>query len=234
MQNRKLSIVIAAYNEAPRISAVLEVVHKHQLIDEVIVIDDGSKDATYQIASKFNIKLIKNPKNLGKTLSIKKGIDLAKNELIMLLDADLIGLTDKSISQLATPVLNDEVDWSLSVRKNSFLWMKLCKMDWISGERVAPKEMLQDPLIWSRPSIGFSLETLMNQSFLNSKKTFRSVYLNDVSITHKIKKVGFLKGVINETKMIHQIFAVMPPHKIASQIIKMIWLNKKYSKQKPL
>jgi hypothetical protein len=64
-------------------------------------------------------------------------------------------------------------------------------MDWISGERVAPKKMLLDPLIWSRPDIGYGLETLMNKSFLENGASFQSVYLPSVYITRKSEKIGF-------------------------------------------
>ena len=45
-----LSCIIPAYNEAPRIAAVLAVVLDHPLIGEVLVVDDGSSDGTAEVA----------------------------------------------------------------------------------------------------------------------------------------------------------------------------------------
>ncbi len=224
----KISVVIAAFNEAPRIADVLKVVENHPLIDEVIVINDGSVDNTSQVVRKFNVKLIENEKNIGKTLSVKKGIDAAKNDLIMLLDADLQGLTEKSIEKLANPVLTGQVDWTLSYRNNSFLIMKLLQLDWISGERVIPRKFLMDPLISSRPEVGYSLEVLMNKSLLGNRRSFQSVYLKNVINTRKSEKVGFRAGTYNDFAVIGQMLRVLPLHQFVWQFVTMAYLNKKY------
>jgi glycosyltransferase involved in cell wall biosynthesis len=229
--NKKISVVIAAYNEAPRIAEVLKVVKDHPLIDEIIVINDGSTDKTSEIINEFEVIFIENKKNIGKTLTIKKGVKKAKNELIMLLDADLIGLSQESMNKLAEPVISGQVDWTLSLRDNSFKIMKLMKMDWLSGERVVPKNLLLDPLIWSRPEIGYSLETLMNKSLLDRGKTFRAVRLRNVSDTNKADKIGFIKGWSADVKMISQISNVVPLHQFFGQFIVMSYLNKVYNKK---
>ena len=59
---------------------------------ELIFIDDGSSDNTSKKIENFtkkNIKLIKNSKNLGKSASLIKGIKIAKNDHIVLIDCDL-------------------------------------------------------------------------------------------------------------------------------------------------
>jgi len=228
--NKKISVVIAAYNEEPKIAEVLKIVEHHPIINEVIVINDGSKDNTSEVVKKFDVTLIENEKNLGKTLSVKKGIEMAKGDLIMLIDADLKGLTSDAITMLAKPVLDGKVDWTLSLRDNSVGFMKLVKMDWISGERVVPKDLLLDKAIWSRPDISYGLETLMNKSLLAKNKTFCSVYLPELTITSKSEKIGVIKGTMGEIKMFGQIIRVLPLFKVFSQFFKMAHLNHKYSK----
>jgi glycosyltransferase involved in cell wall biosynthesis len=230
--NNKISVVIAAYNEAPRIATVLKTVSNHPLINEIIVVNDGSTDKTSDIVKKFDVILIENKKNLGKTLSVKTGVNASKNKIIMLLDADLIGIDQDSIYKLAEPVLKEQVDWTLSLRDNSFKIMKIMKMDWLSGERVITKDLLLDPHIWSRPEIGYSLEVLMNKSLLDKTKTFRAVRLKNVSDTNKANKIGFIKGWSADIKMVGQISKVMPLHKFFGQFLLMSYLNKKYSKDK--
>lgn len=224
-QDKRISVIIAAYNEEPRIAHVLKVVEKHPLIDEVIVVNDGSTDKTSNIVKKFKVKLIENEKNMGKTLSVKRGVEAAKNELIMMLDADLKGLNAGAIEKLAKPVLSGDVDWTLSLRKNSGKLMKFLHMDWVSGERVIPKELLMEPSIWSRPEVGYGLETLMNKSLLSSGKTFRSVYLPSLLITKKSEKTGTIQGWKDEIKMIKQITRVLPLPKVLWQFVTMAYRN---------
>lgn len=227
MKNEKISVVIAAYNEEPRIGAVLRAIANHPIVDEVIVVNDGSNDNTSDVVKKYHAKLIENEKNLGKTLSVKKGVEASRNDTVMLLDADLVGLDEKSITMLAEPVLNKQVNWTLSLRGNSFRYMKMAGIDWVSGERVLTKELLADPMIWSKPNIGFGLETLMNRSLLKNNRSFISVYLPNVKIINKTSKVGFLKGVSGELKMLGQLLKVAPIYEIIGQFLKMSKLNKK-------
>ena len=92
-----LSIVIPAYNEergieeiASRVLSVepdLQKVGVDQL--ELLVVDDGSKDQTAEIASKISgVNLICHPKNKGYGAALKTGFSKAKGELIGFLDAD--------------------------------------------------------------------------------------------------------------------------------------------------
>ncbi|MCL4378139.1 MAG: glycosyltransferase family 2 protein [Actinobacteria bacterium] len=229
-ENKKISAVIAAYNEERRIAEVLSVVKRHPLVGEIIVIDDGSVDKTSEVIKEFKVTLIRNKKNMGKTISIKHGLEKSRGEFILFLDADLIGLTKENIDNLVNPVLNGQVDWTLSMRGNSALHMKLLNIDCLSGERVIKRYLLDDPQIWSKPGIGFGLEILMNKSLIDRKTTFMSINLPNLKVITKSGKVGFLRGWYGELKMIKQIIKVIPIHKVIHQFFLMSYLNKKIKK----
>lgn len=104
-----LSVVIPAYNEARRLPKTLERVARYVKsafpAHEIIVVDDGSIDATAAIASEFarkrdikNVRILRAPKNLGKGAALQRGIMAAHGEFVLLTDADLstpIGEMDK-------------------------------------------------------------------------------------------------------------------------------------------
>ncbi len=83
------SIIVPAYNEEAGLGLVLE--RLFGVIDgsyEVIVVDDGSSDATAAIASQYPCRLLRHRRNRGKGQAVKTGIAAANGEAIVLVDAD--------------------------------------------------------------------------------------------------------------------------------------------------
>ena len=91
---KKVSVIIPAYNEerviATTIKDIKKVMKKEKFskLSEIIVINDGSIDNTETIAKRAGAKIINNPQNMGYGFSLKKGIQAAKNNIIVTLDAD--------------------------------------------------------------------------------------------------------------------------------------------------
>ena len=90
-----ISVVIPAYNEENAIKKTIEEIkkvlkdNKLEKGSEIIVVNDGSKDNTGKIAAECGIVVINNPTNMGYGFSLKRGIKAAKNETIVITDADL-------------------------------------------------------------------------------------------------------------------------------------------------
>ncbi len=86
----KLSILIPVYNEESTIEKVIENVKKLPIDKEIIVIDDCSKDKTYEILKKIEgIKVLHHEKNMGKGAAIKTGLNATTGEYAVIQDADL-------------------------------------------------------------------------------------------------------------------------------------------------
>lgn len=91
---KKLSIIIPVYNEEKTIEKLLSKVLDVDLgrwDKEIIVVDDGSSDKTFQVLSKFNphFKLIRHKKNRGKGAAIQTGLKHASGDAMVVQDADL-------------------------------------------------------------------------------------------------------------------------------------------------
>ena len=90
-----ISVIIPAYNEENAIEKTIDEIEKVMIENniyegsEIIVVNDGSTDATRQKAASKNVIVLDNPQNMGYGYSLKKGINNAKNEIIVITDADL-------------------------------------------------------------------------------------------------------------------------------------------------
>lgn len=94
-----LSIVIPAHNEETRLPPSLEQINaflqQQDFTCEVIIVENGSRDRTYQVASQFaaafsHIHVIQSPDNIrGKGLAVKQGMLAAKGDWRFICDADL-------------------------------------------------------------------------------------------------------------------------------------------------
>src|SRR3989344_4403803 len=86
----KASVIIPAYNEEKTIGKTLESLREQKFRDfEIIVVDDGSKDGTAEIAKKNGAKVIKQ-KNAGPAAARNNGAESAKGEIIIFIDADCV------------------------------------------------------------------------------------------------------------------------------------------------
>lgn len=92
---KKISIVIAVYNEERTIKKVLEMVQSSDtlgLMKEIIVVDDNSTDNTGKLLKSIkrnNIRVINNPVNLGKGASLRIGFQHTTGDIVIVQDADL-------------------------------------------------------------------------------------------------------------------------------------------------
>ena len=89
MEINNLWAVIPAYNEEKNISSIIKKSKKY--VEQVVVVDDGSKDKTKKIAEKERAIVITHIVNLGKGASLKTGCDYAVKKgakFIVVLDAD--------------------------------------------------------------------------------------------------------------------------------------------------
>jgi hypothetical protein len=224
--NVRISCIICAYNEAPRIAAVLRAAAGHPLLHEVIVVNDGSTDETAEVVRQFpQVKLVSCVENRGKSFAMATGVAAAEGEVLMLLDADLSGLTAEHIAALAMPVLAGEAAVSISLRRNSLPVFRAIGLDFVSGERVVRRELLGEVLEEIRGLPRFGIEVYMNRRIIAQQLTIAVVRWPQVSQSRKTEKLGYWKGIRAEWRMIADLLDVVYPRILLSQTWQLLSLQ---------
>ncbi len=114
--NRVIVVVIPAYNEERFIGSV--VLKTRFYVPHVIVVDDGSSDATAQIAKAAGATVLQHPSNLGKGAALRTAFRAARQihpDVVVMLDADYQHLPEE-INKVAQPVLDNQADISIGSR----------------------------------------------------------------------------------------------------------------------
>ena len=106
----RLSIIIPVYNEEKTILQIIDKVKKvnFPIENEIIIVDDGSKDLTREKLKKIkDVKIILHDRNQGKGAAVKTGIKNSTGDYIIIQDADL-EYDPNQINDLLEPILQEK------------------------------------------------------------------------------------------------------------------------------
>ena len=220
-----ISCVVCAYNEADRIRSILDVIHCHPALTEVIVVNDGSTDDTEALIRMYpTIRVLTHTPNRGKTYALSRGIAAARCDHLMLLDADLAGIKPADIDALAAPVMRGEADVSISMRSNSLWLYRQIGIDFVSGERVVPKHLLETAVEAMQRLPRWGGEVYMNEIFIRRGCRIAVVRWPRVLNIRKYEKTGLWRGALAELKMIADAASVLTPFGLVRQNFDMLKL----------
>ena len=202
----RVSAIIAAYNEQDTIANVVRAVEGHPLVDEIIVVDDGSSDATSARARETSAHVITLEQNQGKAGAMSTGVRAARNECILFLDADILGLTHDIITLTVMPVLTKKCGMFVAIRARRTYWMNklLYFIPVLGGERALTKEIWR--LVPRTYRKGFQIEIALNYYTQKSGHRMGFGVMPGLSQVIKEKKRGFWPGLWQRIKMCAEVF----------------------------
>jgi len=201
----KAAAVIPAYNEETTIGAVIDVVKRVPQVTQVIVVSDGSTDRTAHVARQMGAKVIDLKTNIGKGGAMKRGIDSTAAGVVVFLDADLVGLTERHVEALIEPVATDQAEMSVGLFEGGRVATDLAQAvaPFLSGQRAVRRSLLDE--IEDMDIARFGVEVALTR--LVRAKSYRVENVVLSGLTHRMKeeKLGFARGIVARLKMYWEI-----------------------------
>ncbi len=206
-----IAAILPAFNEAENVGAVLRVLLDTDMLDEIILIDDGSVDNTVEVlqqaaATDTRVRIIQHEKNQGKGQAIISGWASTSALYILLLDADLKELTPNHIRVLLEPVLDHRADMTLGLFWGGHLstdiphWVS----PWSTGQRGLRTEILK--FISHDAAAGYGFEVALTVAARQHGYRTRIVPMKGVWHPPSEFHRGFWYGIRWRTKMYGQVF----------------------------
>lgn len=198
-----IDAIVPAHNESLTIQNVVAVLRGCDLVRRVIVVDDGSKDATCDRARELGATVLRAAKNQGKGAAMLAGYRYSDSEYVGFFDADLLTLRVDHVENLVRTRAQYSLDMCCGLRDYG-LWNPVQLMGpLITGERVCSRRLL-DAICedcWS----GYAIETAMNEAAVRTRSRVGCVLLDKLTMRNKTVKQGFVAGMAGHWKMAREI-----------------------------
>ncbi len=197
-----VSAIVPAFHEAERIGSVLQPLTRAPSVTEVVVVDDGSGDDTAEVALGCGARVLRLSPNQGKASALDHGVRAARGDVLLFMDADLLGLSPAHVEGLidvyrrrGPGVMVVGVMREGRVRTDLAQWLAPC----LSGQRVLERAL------WERmppaEPLGFGVEVVLTRLARSVGQRVVRAPLEGVTQVTKEEKLGKSKGALARLRM---------------------------------
>lgn len=201
----KTVVIIPAYNEEQTIGEIIKVVQNVPLIQETIVVSDGSWDNTVPVAKSMGARVIDLRENMGKGGAMMVGVKSTDADVVLFLDADLIGLQPWHVVDLLLPVLDGRAEMTVGLFEQGRLATDLAQFiaPYLSGQRAVKRDLLLQ--LSNLEMTRFGVEVALTRFAKAAGIQVAEVDLKDMSHVMKEEKLGVVRGVLARLRMYWEI-----------------------------
>lgn len=219
---RRVAAIVPAYNEAGRVVSVLETLARSRRVNEIYCVTDGCTDSTAReveawLASRIEAhppaQLFELEHNLGKGGAMAHAAHRTDADVLLFLDADLIGLRPEQVDEMLEPMLReqDPADMTLGLFgavRGGLLgwWLSWCHRATpsITGQRAICRDVFLAVPGITRSRFGVEAAITC---FVQNDPELKVEYVYLHSVTHPIKeeKLGPVRGARNRVRMYRDI-----------------------------
>lgn len=214
-QHRTIGVIIPALNEAENLLRVLNVVCALDWVEQIVVVDDGSTDSTLDIARQYAARdkralAVHISENQGKAAALLTGVQTLRTELVIFLDADLVGLQPCHLEELYKPVNSGSCEMTIATFQHGNLLTDASHhfAPNLSGQRCLSRlkaEQALIPLVTARYGVEVGLTIYARSREWQIKNIIWS------GVTHRMKeqKQKVFAGLYSRWQMYRQIMAIV-------------------------
>lgn len=202
----RVAIIVPAYNEAETLGEVLAVLSAATCWDELVVVSDGSTDATAEIARRRGVVTVELPTNRGKGLALAAGVAVTTAPILLFVDGDILRLSETMLRRLLAPIQGGRAAMNVGIRHRN-RWLDAVQRHHgplLSGIRALRREVfLAVPEPYLR---GFRIETALNHYCRRAGGRVEVTVLHDLVHRVKERKWGFWRGLGGRVRMFTTVF----------------------------
>ena len=203
-----IDAVIPARNEEGTVAANVVAALGCRYVREVIVVDDGSTDATAERARTAGAKVLSREGSPGsKAHAMADGVAASDAEAILFVDADCVGLTAAHLDDICRPYVDGRATLSLGAFDYGRLVNPVVlRLPPISGERIVPRWVFES--IPPEHLSGYTIEVRINEVIC--ERHLKTVVRTMTGVTHRTKrqKCGWREGLRQTATMYKAIFGL--------------------------
>jgi glycosyltransferase involved in cell wall biosynthesis len=204
--HRRLAAIVPAYNEAETIAEVLSALKSVPLIQEILVVSDGSTDGTVEIARSLKMRTIHLRENHGKGTAMAVGVAHTDADILLFVDGDILNLTGSLLEQLMAPVLAGTSDMNVGVRNRGEILNAVQQRTGplLSGIRCLRREVFE--AVPESHREGFAIETGLNWACDELGMRTTTLVMHNLRHLVKEKKRGVWRGMKARVRMFAAVF----------------------------
>lgn len=196
MSNQTVSIIIPNFNGEDLITKNLPRVleaknYKENKIIEVIIVDDASTDNSVKVIKKdfSQVRLIKHSKNRGFSCSVNMGVRMAKGNLIVLLNTDVIPSKNFLVSALVH--FNKENIFAVSLNEKGYSWAKGSFVNGFLKHEEGKKTKKSHISLWASGGSSIFRRSVWMKLQGMDEKLLSPFYWEDIDLSYRAIKRGY-------------------------------------------
>ena len=205
-----IDCVVAARNEAETVASVVEVCRSCSFVREVIVVDDGSTDATAELAAAAGAKVVRRDVGDGrggsKAHAMEAGVAASDAPWILFVDADLVGVEPRHLDAICRPAVEGRAAMSLGTFDYGFWNWLVLRLPPTTGERIIPRWVFDAIPPYKRD--GYTIEIMINEVVCEGRLPIVARVMDGVTHRTKREKFGPLEGWRRTWRMFRELWSL--------------------------